>query len=149
MNQNEREKYTKKVKKMIFLQYTILVLAILFSVASKIFHFEKYISTHLLSYIDGFMVGFIVVAIFLGFRYTRAVRKGKLDELLIEQYDERNIRISEKAGAVAINIIPFGFIFAGIVSSFFSVTVFKTLLFVTIFTLLVRLILTIYYSKRL
>lgn len=145
------EDFKKVLKKRIAFAsvYNFIVLILLLF---GIFHMVVDSDSSAGNYISGFNMGIcvgiqIVMAYYLG-QYIRALKdETELKKLYIAEYDERTKFIEQKIGGKAVNFIIIGLGLATVISGYFSITVFFTLLATFIFSILVKLILKIYYSK--
>lgn len=146
------EKFKETLKKRLWcgLIYNIVIL---FLLVFGVFDMVTGSNEHITDYISGFNLGVcvgiqFVMLYYLG-KYIAALKdESKLKELYISENDERSKFISEKIGGRAVNIIVLGFGLATVVSGYFNVTVFFTLLGALIFSVLVKFILKVYYNKK-
>ncbi|MDR2655710.1 MAG: hypothetical protein LBC56_06525 [Oscillospiraceae bacterium] len=104
-------------------------------------------------YLMGFSAGFSMAltvryALLLG-RYRKILNdETELKKLYNEENDERNRMISEKSGGMIVKYCAGVIVFAGLVSSFFSMIVMSTLMACAFFLLIVRKALMLYYSRK-
>ena len=101
------------------------------------------------SYALGFGTGIGAVMIFFLIKYIGALRNDdKLKKLMIEENDERTAFIDSKAGSKAINAVIMLLALAMLIANFFDKTVFFTLLAATLGTALTKMVIGVYYSRK-
>lgn len=97
----------------------------------------------------GFGIGIETVVIFFMGKYLGALKsEDKLKKLYIEENDERRKHINAQIGGTGINISILFFALAMLVFNYFNQTVFFTLLAVTLFNVIVKIVLELYYNKK-
>jgi hypothetical protein len=145
------ETFKKTIKQRVIISRIYLVCLMLITMVPRIF-FDEYAAladTHAFAFSIGAMVGVGGLVIVLLWKYGRALKnEDYLRKLYIKETDERNVLIRTKTGGSAVMIIIAGLIVGIIGSTFFSKTVFYTLIAVFVFIALVHLVLKIYYNKK-
>jgi hypothetical protein len=107
------------------------------------------IEDHATSFALGFSCGILLVVIAYILKCRSALKsEDKLRALYIEETDERQKHIGERVGATGINISIAVFSLAMLISNYYSPIVFFTLLAVTLFIVLLKSMLILYYAKR-
>ncbi|MGI6108475.1 MAG: hypothetical protein ACOYB8_01345 [Eubacteriaceae bacterium] len=97
----------------------------------------------------GFSVGIGMVALVFIIKSILALRNArKLEDLYIEEKDERREQIFNSVGRTSLVVILYVLSLAMLVSGFYNATVFKTLQVVVIGIALVSVILKLYYSHK-
>ena len=101
------------------------------------------------SFISGFIAGLMAVAVVQIVRYASTLRNDeKLRSLHIKETDERVVLIHQKAGSTGMALSIIGVLVAALVSSFFSFTVFVTLISACLFISLIVLLMKMVYRTR-
>lgn len=129
-----------------------LVLAIVVLVFALVYQAPK-LSDRITSFMIGFQTGIMCVVIFsLGATLVQSIRAQKdetrMREWYIEENDERNQMIDQKAGSVGMNIVSYSITLATALAGSFNETVFFSLLGATILVVLVRSSLIFYYKRK-
>jgi magnesium-transporting ATPase (P-type) len=95
---------------------------------------------------------FLVIEVFLLvyiFKYKASINNEQLlNKIYIAENDERTRMILQRTGATGMTICNIALAFATVVAGFFNTTVFYTLLAVTAFVALVKLVFKIYYRYK-
>lgn len=139
------EKYKHKLRLRLVFGGVYCILIIALSIISKILVLED----HATSFALGFGVGLLVVVLYYMNRYRRALKsEEKLQELYIEENDERQRHIDAKIGGTGLNISILAFALAMLVSNYFNLIVFFTLLASTMFLVVLKAVLLKYYNKK-
>ena len=114
-------------------------------VASVVFKVSDLATTFTL----GFGLGIEAVMVFLMVKSLGALKDDeKLKALYIAENDERQKFINAKIGGVGLNFSMLVLSLAMLVFNYFNHTIFLTLLAVVLFMVAVKLVLKLYYSKR-
>lgn len=127
----------------------IAILALVFALVYQL----PTISSNERSFMAGFQVGILtVVIVMLGIDFVKSSKalkdETRLRNMYIEENDERQQAIDQKAGSIGMNIVAFGMSLATAIAGSFHETVFFTMLGATIFIVLVRVSLMLYYKKK-
>lgn len=144
------EKFKEKIRKRtIYMSIIILLLGISYF----IFMINRNSLPEVPEFITGFQMGIFIaleiILIYLLVRYTASLKNEKsLMKLSIEENDERTKMIKQMTGAMGTSICDIGLTFASVVAGFFNQIVFFTLLGAVVFTLLVKVVLKIYYNLK-
>jgi hypothetical protein len=97
----------------------------------------------------GFFAGLEAVMVYYLIKYIAALRSDeKLNALYVYENDERIRYIRAKIGGTGMTIVIAGLAAGVVIAGFFDFTVFVTLLCALLFTLLTKLGLKGYYSKK-
>lgn len=139
------ENFRSKVShRMLFARIYCLIIFLLLAVSIII-----KIDSNATAFNLGFGVGIESVVIFYMLKYSKALKnEEKLKELYIEENDEREKLIETKIGSTGLIISLMFIVLAMLVSNYFNKTVFFTLLAVTMFIVMVRLALKLYYKEK-
>ena len=103
--------------------------------------------------IHGFQIGIfigiqIVMLFFIG-KYLGSLKNTeKLQKLYVEENDERTRLIQDKIGGVGLSFTLGSIATGTVISGFFNLIVFSTLVGVLIFSVLVEIFLMIYYNHK-
>ena len=144
--------YKKVLKKRMYLFYIMMALGTITLAISFIFSNGKY--DYLPDFLSGFYTGIGAALITIGLIFIIKIKnilkdEKKLKEKRLEEQDERNQMITQKAiysAAIILNILAYiGLMIAGI----FNLVVFWTLWIVLVVFLATFVILQVYYSKKL
>ncbi|WP_346937883.1 hypothetical protein [uncultured Clostridium sp.] len=144
--------YKEVLKKRISLLYIVIILGVATLAISFIFSTGKY--DYLPDFLNGFYTGIGAALITIGLIFIIKIKKilkdeKKLKEKRLEEQDERNQMITQKAiysAAIILNILAYiGLMIAGI----FNLVVFWTLWIVIVVFMVTFVILQVYYSKKL
>ncbi len=99
-------------------------------------------------YRGGFCAGLIVSALCSLWTYTRALRDpARMEQLYVDDRDERKIAIRAKAGVPVILYTSCALVLAALVASYINQTVFYTLGIAGVAQMVLGCILKFYYSK--
>lgn len=146
------EQFRQTIKKRIKLQIWVLCVFLGASVALLVLRpLER--DGQINSFVHGFHFGIgislIGISVFAIIQYVLALRKeDKLKKIYIEENDERSLLIYQKSGSIGINITMFGLAAGSVIAGYFNVIVFFTLIAACLFTAVVRLVLKVYYNKK-
>jgi len=139
------EKFKQKIKKRLIFSgvYCAVILIMIFI---TVFGELNSLAT---SFALGFGVGIGAVVVIFMWKYLEALKSAeRLKALYIEENDERQKHIDAKIGGVGINMSIMSIAIAMLISNYFDKTVFFTLLAVTLFIVAVKLVLKLYYNKK-
>jgi hypothetical protein len=139
------EDFKRKLRRRITygIAYCLLVLVIVVTAM------KMRIEDHATSFALGFGCGMLIVALAYTIKYLGALKnEAKLRALYIEETDERSRHINERVGATGINVAIAVFSLAMLISNYVDPTVFMTMLAVTLFTVLLKSLLGIYFARR-
>ncbi|HHU71477.1 MAG TPA: hypothetical protein GXZ21_05520 [Clostridiales bacterium] len=140
------KEFEKKVKKRIFFSRIYIATIIIFIILTRIFSNDEIP----LDFISGFSVGIGSVMMFYMAQYHKALKsEEELEKLYIEETDERQQYIKSMIGSSSITASIVIFTLGMLVSSFFNLTVFITLLIALMTLIIVTLAFKIYYNKKL
>lgn len=96
----------------------------------------------------GVSIGLSILCLFMMQKYNKTTKNNeKLKELYIEETDERKILIQRKVNSAVINTFRVLSIVALVISSYFNIVVFFTILAITMFLNFLSIILKLYYLK--
>ncbi|BBF43516.1 predicted membrane protein [Lachnospiraceae bacterium KM106-2] len=146
----ENFKRKLKVRMGVAWSYNIMVLLLLglgvFDLATN----TKSKQTNLVSAFNmGVCIGIQFVMIYFMGKYIAAMKsEEKLKELYIEETDERRLFIQAKIGGTAMNVVMAGLLLGAMVSGYFNIMIFYGLFGATIFTILVKLVMKVYYTRN-
>lgn len=106
-----------------------------------------------IDFISGFQLGIVLAFEFVFITKLIKYRKALNDEnmlkvLYIKETDERSVFIAKKTATLSFNISLSVIAIATIVSGFFNITVFFTLLGVLAFIAITKAVLKMYYKKK-
>lgn len=137
------EKFRKKLKNRIIFIILYLVAVIAFIIISKIFNLNP--DGLSIAYVIGFSCGILGVMLFQLFIFCNALKDDdKLEELYINENDERVLQIEGRAGRIVARYTLLSLIAAVLIAVFINKTVAITLIAVmlamAIFTIIVKLI---------
>ncbi|MCQ9210808.1 hypothetical protein [Granulicatella seriolae] len=101
----------------------------------------------------GFTTGVFVALFALTFalivQYSRALKnESKLSQLYIKEHDERKIFIGNQVNTMTTTLVMAGVLTAMLVSVYFNMTVFYTLMVVSLSISLLRVALWAYYNRK-
>lgn len=140
------KEFKKKVKSRIIFARIYIAIIILFIILTKILSNNEIP----MEFIGGFGVGIGAVMIFYIAQYHKALKsEEELEKLYIEETDERQQYIKSMIGSSSISISIIILTLGMLVSSFFNITVFLTLLIALMTLIVVTLVFKVYYNKRL
>lgn len=147
------EKYRKTlIKRLIIMAVTgiAVTLVYFFQIPEKIRPIEN---ANFSDYIRGFQAGLILVIdilfIYLIVRYTMVLKKeDQLKKLYYAETDERERFIREKTGGTVLYVCAIVILIGGIVAAYFSEAVFFTMLGCSVFLLVTRKVLCLYYKHK-
>ena len=106
------------------------------------------ISDSTLGFINGLTLGIEIVSVFWVFRIRKALRDDNLlRELYIKEFDERENLVKLKSGSILISKIAIAIFLVSIITSFFNIVVFYTLVITGISLIMVSLFLKLYRRK--
>ena len=106
------------------------------------------ISDSTLGFINGLTLGIEIVSVFWVFRIRKALRYDNiLRELYIKEFDERENLVKLKSGSILISKIAITIFLFSIITSFFNIVVFYTLVITGISIIMVSLFLKLYRRK--
>lgn len=143
------ENFRNILKKRLVLSGVYNVMVIIFLVIGYVLGRKNEAPELAVGYASGFFVGIQFVMIYYICKYSAALKSDKkLKVLYIAENDERDNFIKSKIGGIGVNVILGGMALGTIITVFLNETVFFTLLFVLIFSLLVKGALKLYYRKR-
>lgn len=95
---------------------------------------------------------FLVIEVFLAvyiYKYKASINNEQLlKKIYIAENDERTHMILQRTGEAGMTICSIALAFATVVAGFFNITVFYTLLAVTAFVAMVKLVFKIYYRYK-
>ena len=98
----------------------------------------------------GLLIALQVGAIYFITKYNKALKnKAQLKKLYIEKHDERKELIQYKSSALGISIFIFILLLATIISGFYNLVVFYTLLGVCLIILAILVLTKLYFLKKL
>ena len=98
----------------------------------------------------GILIALQVGAIYFITKYNKALKnKAQLKKLYIEKHDERKELIQYKSSALGISIFIFILLLATIISGFYNLVVFYTLLGVCLIILAILVLTKLYFLKKL
>ena len=98
----------------------------------------------------GLLIALQVGAIYFITKYNKALKnKAQLKKLYIEKHDERKELIQYKSSALGISIFIFILLLATIISGFYNLVVFYTLLGVCLIMLAILVLTKLYFLKKL
>ena len=98
----------------------------------------------------GLLIALQVGAIYFITKYNKALKnKAQLKKLYIEKHDERKELIQYKSSALGISIFIFILLLATIISGFYNLVVFYTLLGVCLIILAILVLTKLYFLKNL
>ena len=98
----------------------------------------------------GLLIALQVGAIYFITKYNKALKnKAQLKKLYIEKHDERKELIQYKSSALGISIFVFILLLATIISGFYNLVVFYTLLGVCLIILAILVLTKLYFLKKL
>ena len=98
----------------------------------------------------GLLIALQVGAIYFITKYNKALKnKAQLKKLYIEKHDERKELIQYKSSALGISIFIFILLLATIISGFYNLVVFYTLLGVCLMILAILVLTKLYFLKKL
>jgi len=110
---------------------------------------ENAMHDKLFSFVEGFVAGLILVAIFYFASTIGALKdENKLRLLYNQAMDERQQLIRDKAGIPLLNIAVVILVVAGVVAGYFEALVSYTLLGVVIFLILYQIAAKLYFSRK-
>ncbi|GAA0772332.1 hypothetical protein GCM10008908_18370 [Clostridium subterminale] len=144
--------YKKVLKKRFSLLYIVVILGVATIAISFIFSNGKY--DYLPDFLNGFYTGIGAALITIGLIFIIKIKnilkdEKKLKEKRLEEQDERNQMITQKAiysSAIILNILVYiGLMISGI----FNLAIFWTLWIVLVVFMVTFVILQVYYSKKL
>ena len=97
----------------------------------------------------GLLIALQVGAIYFITKYNKALKnKAQLKKLYIEKHDERKELIQYKSSALGISIFIFILLLATIISGFYNLVVFYTLLGVCLMILITLVFVKLYFLKK-
>ena len=146
------EEFRKTLQKRIrFIMMYNSVMVIL--LVQGVFHMTRVANEHASDFISGYSIGFCVALQILGIallgKYRAALKnEEKFNALYIKENDERKKFIKTKMGDVGSNITIVGLCLATIISGYFNATVFFTLMGTLFFTMGIKIVLKIIYTKK-
>lgn len=139
------EKYKRKLRQRLVLGGAYCIIVLLLTIVSNVVGLED----HATSFALGFGVGILAVVIYYMNKYRLALKsEEKLQELYIEENDERQQHINAKIGGTGLNISILSLALAMLVANYFNQIVFFTLLAATLFLVIVKAILLKYYNAK-
>ncbi|MFY9174285.1 MAG: hypothetical protein WAO24_02915 [Peptococcia bacterium] len=139
------EKFKQKLGHRIIMGGVYCLAVVALTIISKIYSLDD----HATSFALGFGVGLLAVVIYYMNKYRRALKsEEKLQELYIEETDERQQYINAKIGGTGLNISILVIALAMLVANYFNLIVFFTLLATTMFLVIVKAVLLKYYSSK-
>ncbi len=150
-----KEEFRKKLKTRVLMIRIFILLFILINAAVRIY--DRTVGITIggpnIDFLTGFIVGlslvFVVAAAYLISKYTKALNnEDVLEEIYLQDIDERTNFIRQKSGADVLCPMAFCMIGASLIAGYFSLTVCITLIAVETVQMLVCTILKIYYSKK-
>lgn len=142
------EKYKKKLQADIFWGKIYCVITILLILSINIKGTME--NTHLTNAVTGFLAGGMGSILYHIRKKSLTLKNEEaLKKLYIQNTDERIELIAAKAARSGINIILIGFCVVMIISANFSEIIFYTLMVCVVFLLVVILITTAFYNKKL
>lgn len=147
------EKYRKTLIKRIIIMVIAdvgLTLLYLFQIPEKLKPIEN---ANFSDYIKGFQAGMISVLdiffLYLSIRYYLTLKKEEaLKKLYYAETDERQKFIREKTGGTVLIVCAVMILIGAIIAAYFNETVFFTMLGCSLFLLLARKVLCIYYKNK-
>lgn len=148
------EKFRGVLKKRLYSGLALNSLAIITIVLMALYAQKVSVpDDHMSDAIHGFQVGVVlglqlVIGVFMA-KYAKALKDdNELKKLYIEENDERTKLISYKTGRVGFCVILGGIGMATVIAGFFNTVVFITLLAVLVFTVIVEVVLYMYYKRK-
>lgn len=139
------EKYKRKLRQRLVLGGAYCIIVLLLTIVSNVVGLED----HATSFALGFGVGILAVVIYYINKYRLALKsEEKLQELYVEENDERQQHINAKIGGTGLNISILSLALAMLVANYFNQIVFFTLLAATLFLVIVKAILLKYYNAK-
>jgi len=140
------EQFRKTLEKRNNRNYAVII----FAVAANIFYFPRMSENPVYHFVTGMLAGLIPVLIVMTLKNRRVMKDdARLREMHIKENDERLLMIKQKAGSAFLPISAIGLGAAATVSLYFDQTIFFTLLGAMIFMALVKIILRLYYTRKL
>jgi hypothetical protein len=145
--------YKKKITSRMFLCAVIVIISVALIICQNAGALSFWETIKPNEAVTGFQQGLLTGVCFLAlislFKYSNAVRdEKKLQILHNKEIDERMLLIRQKSGMPMLMITSGIMIFSGIISGYFSETVFFTLIAAAVIQLTIGLGIKIYYLKK-
>lgn len=139
------EKFKKKVKQHLIMAGIYCVIVVILNVIAVVLDSDN----NAVAFALGFSVGIGAVVVFFMVKYLRALKDDeKLKQLYIEETDERRMYIKAKIGGKGMDLTIMFLALSMLISNFFNEVVFFTLFAATMFVVLLKFVLELYYTKK-
>lgn len=147
------EQFKKALKVRVGIMILACIIFLAFCIAAG-FILNEPNRSHFSDFHLGFQTGLsgtgVILFIYLSIKYILVLRKADaLKKLYYQENDERTRAISEKSGGTLMYVCTIIILMAGIVAGYFNAAVFFTLVGCSMFLLITRAIISLYYSKNL
>ena len=147
------EGFEKKLYNRIFLVFAGIIGATEAIYYSNRFTKEVSVSEDLRGFIIGFQIGIgtclLVAMVYAMIKYFSAIRNpDKLKKIYISETDERRLFIKQKTGGIGMNIVTYGLVVGTVAAGNINDSAFLTLLCASLFVVLVRGVLKLYYRNK-